>query len=533
MKAIRFYWQKSEGGNMINFNDIPFSISENILLDCQYGQKYYKQKPKQGNKVWLQGTRKVGCMAHVEVKSFKLYPQYAIHSGEKKELSEWKLRCLKEQKIKELRADLNSTDLPIAKMKYYISLPKYDVHSNHPVGAEAIYAQRMHPRVSQKITEMVTSGITDAAEIRRSLRHFVNHTLCMELGNKPLPHDRAFFPLKHDIVNHICTAKRNIDFSKFDQENLRLKVEHWKKNSPTSSFYFRPCGKEVSEGEDVHEKNILYIHQEEWRKDILLKFGNVITMMDATYKTTKYSIPLFFLCVKTNVNYSVVAEFIIQSEATGMIFEALSIIKSWNPGWNPNFFITDYSDAEMSAIKMLLPNTKLYLCDFHREQAWERWVKDKKHGLNYIEASTLLDLLRDCANAPVKVNSTTEKEPPDHIFKLSLDRLIASDIWMKHDQVQQWLSTQWLSCPELWVRAYRDQSYHAAVNTTNGVESQNKLLKYSYLPRRNVSLSRLATMLCEELNPDIHHKYLFLNHKMSPTYRTYNNFVPSYLHHEK
>ena len=68
---------------MINFNDIPFSISENILLDCQYGQKYYKQKPKQGNEVWLQGTRKVGYMAHVEVKSFKLYPQYAIHSGEK------------------------------------------------------------------------------------------------------------------------------------------------------------------------------------------------------------------------------------------------------------------------------------------------------------------------------------------------------------------------------------------------------------------------------------------------------------------
>lgn len=69
-------------------------------------------------------------------------------------------------------------------------------------------------------------------------------------------------------------------------------------------------------------------------------------------------------------------------------------------------------------------------------------------------------------------------------------------------------------------------------STHNGVESQNKLLKYSYLPRKNITLSRLATVLNEEFNPDIHHKYLFLNYKTSPNYRTYNDFVPSYLHRQ-
>ena len=70
------------------------------------------------------------------------------------------------------------------------------------------------------------------------------------------------------------------------------------------------------------------------------------------------------------------------------------------------------------------------------------------------------------------------------------------------------------------------------LSTTNGVESQNKLLKYSYiLPRRkNITISRLATVLYEEFNPDIHHKYLFLNYKTSSSYRTYNDFVPHYLH---
>ena len=178
---------------------------------------------------------------------------------------------------------------------------------------------------------------------------------------------------------------------------------------------------------------------------------------------------------------------------------------------------------------MLFPQTQFYLCDFHREQAWERWVKNRKHGLSEIQATTLLDLLRDCANAPV--NSTVQNEPSDYLFKKALKCITSSDIWNNNKEVQQWLSTMWLSCPKLWARSYRDQTYHAAVNTTNGVESQNKLLKYSYLPRRkNITISRLATVLYKDFNPDIHHKYLFLNYKSSSSYRTYNDFVPSYLH---
>ena len=108
--------------------------------------------------------------------------------------------------------------------------------------------------------------------------------------------------------------------------------------------------------------------------------------------------------MKTNVDYTVVAEFVIESENTDQIFETLSVIKLWKPSWYPKYFISDYSKAEMRAINMLFPETQLYFCEFHREQAWERWVKDIKHGLSEIQAATLLDLLRDCANAPVNSN---------------------------------------------------------------------------------------------------------------------------------
>ena len=48
---VRLYWCKSEGRKEISFNDTPFSVNETRMLDCQFGQKYYKQKPKQGKKM--------------------------------------------------------------------------------------------------------------------------------------------------------------------------------------------------------------------------------------------------------------------------------------------------------------------------------------------------------------------------------------------------------------------------------------------------------------------------------------------------
>ena len=48
-------------------------------------------------------------------------------------------------------------------------------------------------------------------------------------------------------------------------------------------------------------------------------------MIDATYRTTKYDIPLFFLVVPTNVGYVVAAEFCVQSEGADDITEALKV----------------------------------------------------------------------------------------------------------------------------------------------------------------------------------------------------------------
>ena len=175
----------------------------------------------------------------------------------------------------------------------------------------------------------------------------------------------------------------------------------------------------------------------------MVKYGNIITLIDATYKTTKYDLALFFLCVRTNVNYVVVAEFIVQSESANEIADALNIIKQWNPKWSPPFFMSDYSEAEQLAITQAFPQCTVYLCDFHREQAWERWVRDHHHRLSKDEGDELLQLLRECAHAPAP--RPQEKLPQDHYFNLALNNLKSSPIWLNNEHVRTWLNNYWLS----------------------------------------------------------------------------------------
>ena len=56
-----------------------------------------------------------------------------------------------------------------------------------------------------------------------------------------------------------------------------------------------------------------------------------------------------------------------------------------------------------------------------------------------------------------------------------------------------------------------------AAETNNGTKTQNKALKYKYLPRRAVSLSNMVNIIIEQFLPEQHWKYLFLNFQMDPT----------------
>ena len=86
--------------------------------------------------------------------------------------------------------------------------------------------------------------------------------------------------------------------------------------------------------------------------------------------------------------------------------------------------MTDYCQAELLAIEQVFACAKSFLCDFHREQAWARWVQDHKHGLTKVEGEELLQLLWACAGK--EASDPSIGYPADHSFQEKVKELKAS-----------------------------------------------------------------------------------------------------------
>ena len=136
-----------------------------------------------------------------------------------------------------------------------------------------------------------------------------------------------------DIRNHMHKARLGLQFSKLDQVNLKEKIKYWQQQGREDKMFFRPylSPKENDCSESSVSKSLLWVHQMPWQQQLMTKYGNHISLIDATYKTTRYELPLFFVCIRTNVGYCVVADFIVQSECIPSIKEALEILREWNP----------------------------------------------------------------------------------------------------------------------------------------------------------------------------------------------------------
>lgn len=205
-------------------------------------------------------------------------------------------------------------------------------------------------------------GVRSVNVMRRHLRGFV---------------EKEIFAGKTKPYNNTTVKQR---FSKCDQTNVSKIVEKWREQNPNDNFLFRPYA-DVEEfcetiGSDLDNDNVdnddndcneddeedvkikhalskqklLFAHQTEMQRHLLSRYGNDICLLNATYKTTRYALPLFFIAVRTNVDYQIVGSFVIQDESTESIMEALKIFKKWNQGWEPSYFMVDCCEEEINAI---------------------------------------------------------------------------------------------------------------------------------------------------------------------------------------
>ena len=83
------------------------------------------------------------------------------------------------------------------------------------------------------------------------------------------------------------------------------------------------------------------------------RYRSNICLLDATYKTTRYFLPLLFLALKANADYQEIGSFVIQDKTTQSMKEALNVLKKRNALWNPKILMTDNCNEGFDVIENL------------------------------------------------------------------------------------------------------------------------------------------------------------------------------------
>ena len=80
-----------------------------------------------------------------------------------------------------------------------------------------------------------------------------------------------------------------------------------------------------------------------------------------------------------------------------------------------------------------LTDTTTYICDFHREQCWDRWLRKSENGLT-ASREEVLTLLRSVAKSSTK--ESLEK---------NLSSLKDNELWQANPKLRNWFEKTWLT----------------------------------------------------------------------------------------
>jgi hypothetical protein len=172
--------------------------------------------------------------------------------------------------------------------------------------------------------------------------------------------NRRYWPSDRDIYNNIYAATRSLRQGKLDLDNLDAFQTKWKDTHKDDLVEYFPSAltndpPEPSTDFSLPNSGFLFVYQSKQQKHLMERYGNDIVLMDATYKTTRYALPLFFLCVPANCCYMTIGMFITQYETKDSIKRALEVFQEHNPDWKPKAWMTDCCEAEKNAIKATFP----------------------------------------------------------------------------------------------------------------------------------------------------------------------------------
>ncbi|XP_077528080.1 uncharacterized protein LOC144139664 [Haemaphysalis longicornis] len=479
----------------------------------------------QKKRILLQGTKKKGCTATLHFKHVELYPDFKADIPQP--CGRNKKERLKSDKARQLNEALQAKQAVSTECRVYVAVADLDSHCNHGFDEIEAFSQGVNKDIAERTEMLVREGITSVPDVKKCLLYYVRDVL-FSGKEKPDTSSRAFYPTNRDVSNHIQAVLRKDRFSTIDQENAGDLVKKISSEQPDSFVLYRPYRARScvtsTESENVEEvvaseceETLLFCFQSKFMNTMLLKYGSAVVCLDATHKTSDYALPLFLLVVKTPSGYAAAGTFIVQFETSFCIAEALNIFKQWGNNFSPQYWMVDYSNAEISAIRQVFVNSRVTICDFHRIQAWQRWLRRKENNISHPEHA--LQLMKRLGSA------LNEGE-----FEKALKDLVSSEYW-NNEKFRSYFETVWLGVKELWVMFHRLE-FDVVLTTNNGIEAQNRVLKAHYVKsasgKRSLT-SLIAAVVCGYL-PDNEKKFHESTMRQSSLYRQYKDAVPAFLH---
>lgn len=217
----------------------------------------------------------------------------------------------------------------------------------------------------------------------------------------------------------------------------------------------------IEKNSDMNElTHVLMSHPEGLR---MLRSYPYVVIIDCTYKTNLYDMPLVEIVGITPVGKSFLIAYAIMLDETRESYEWLleKLKLLLDPGVVPNAIVTDKDMALLGAINRVFSESSHLLCAWHIEKNVETYVKNK------IQDGKEADKFIQSKWKPVIYSRSEE----------SYDRRIKMLYHTEYKNIVGYLKSTWLVHDQKFVRCYTDRVLHFGTTTTSRVESAHAVLK--------------------------------------------------------
>ncbi|CAG8741587.1 23275_t:CDS:2, partial [Cetraspora pellucida] len=170
-------------------------------------------------------------------------------------------------------------------------------------------------------------------------------------------------------------------------------------------------------------------------------------LIDCTYKTNRYKMPLMNVVSMSSFNMTFYSCFAFLSDETELDYEwvLICILKIFNNMSHPNVIVTDQEFALMKAIKKVFPNTQHILCIWHINKnilaKCKRYFTTDENWTEFIRMWQVV------------IGSVTEQD-----FEIQWNEFLKS--YSNKPEVLKYLQETWLPYKKHFISAYTNRHLH-------------------------------------------------------------------------